>query len=131
MTNKIITILSLYKLHNKNIICFDNSRLDNSGDINIIFFNKTGLLCQDSFEFNGYHPRYINNVGRSSKRICFGDYLRNHHFYNIVQKLLILLIFYYIQVYYLCKNLNNQYISYLIIVLIYFYLLHCKLINFF
>jgi magnesium-transporting ATPase (P-type) len=76
MTNKILTIISLYKLHNGKIICFDNSRIDNSGRINIIFFNKTGLLCKDSFEIYGYHPIQINNSGRGVNKISFANYLR-------------------------------------------------------
>ena len=76
ITNKILTIISLYKLRNKKIICFDNSCIDNSGNINIIFFNKTGLLCKDSFEIYGYHPLQINNIAKGINKLSFSNYLR-------------------------------------------------------
>ena len=61
ITNNIMILLNLFRLHNDNIICFDKSRLLNSGNINTIFFNKTGALCHDYFEINGFHPLIGNN----------------------------------------------------------------------
>ena len=61
IAHHIIIILNISRLKNENIICFDKSRLLNSGNINTIFFNKTGTLCSDNFEINGFHPVILNS----------------------------------------------------------------------
>ena len=63
ITNSIIILLSLYRLKKNNIICFDKSRLLNSGNIDTIFFSKTGTLCNNCFEIISYHPVYIYRQG--------------------------------------------------------------------
>ena len=60
ITNTIIIISSIFRLKKEKIFCFDKSRLLNCGDINTIFFSKTGTLCNNIFEITSYHPVYIN-----------------------------------------------------------------------
>ena len=60
LTNSIILILGVYHLKKENIYCFEKSKLLSSSTIDTIFFSKTGTLCENSFEINGYHPIYIN-----------------------------------------------------------------------
>ena len=63
ITNSIILLLSLYRLKKNNILCFDKSRLLNTGSIDTIFFSKTGTLCHNTFEIISYHPAYIHKQG--------------------------------------------------------------------
>ena len=56
----IIIFLSLFNLKNEKILCFDKSKILCSSTINTIFFGKTGTLCENKFEINGYHPLYIS-----------------------------------------------------------------------
>ena len=60
LTNSIILILGVYHLKKENIHCFEKSKLLSSSTIDTIFFSKTGTLCENNFEINGYHPIYIN-----------------------------------------------------------------------
>jgi magnesium-transporting ATPase (P-type) len=60
LTNSIILILGVYHLKKENINCFEKSKLLSSSTIDTIFFSKTGTLCENNFEINGYHPIYIN-----------------------------------------------------------------------
>ena len=71
----IMIFINLYRLQKENIICFDKSRLLNSGQINTIIFNKTRILCQDSLEINSYHPVYYNIQNHGY--ITFKTYSRN------------------------------------------------------
>ena len=75
ITYNILIFINLYRLQKENIICFDKSRLLNSGQINTIIFNKTRILCQDSLEINSYHPIYYNIYKHGY--ITFKNYLRN------------------------------------------------------
>ena len=60
ITYNIIILLSIIRLKSKNIICYDKSRLlNNSGKIDTIFISKTGILCQNTFEIDCYHPVWI------------------------------------------------------------------------
>ena len=60
LTNSIIFLSSLLHLKDKNIFCFDKSKLPISSRINTIFFNKKGILCDNNFEIYGFHSLYIN-----------------------------------------------------------------------
>ena len=61
ITSNIIIFLSIIRLKEENIFCYDKSRLlSNAGKIDTIFFSKTGTLCKKNLEINEYHPVYIN-----------------------------------------------------------------------
>jgi len=60
LTNSIILILGVYHLKKENVHCFEKSKLLSSSTIDTIFFSKTGTLCENNFEINGYHPIHIN-----------------------------------------------------------------------
>ena len=60
ISNSIIILLSVFRLKKNNILCYDKSRLLNSGNIDTIFFSKTGTLCYNNFQINSYHPAYSN-----------------------------------------------------------------------
>ena len=60
LTNSIILNLSVINLKNENIFCFEKFKLLSSSTINTIFFSKSGTLCENNFEINGFHPIYIN-----------------------------------------------------------------------
>ena len=72
ITHNIIIFVNLYRLQKENIICFDKSRLINSGKINTIIFSKTGTLCYDSLEINSFHP--LNFNAHKSGYISFKSY---------------------------------------------------------
>ena len=76
ITTSIIIFLSVNRLRKENIFCYDKSRLlHNSGNINTIFFSKTGTLCENTFEVNGYHPVFINP--KKSNKVNFKTYTQN------------------------------------------------------
>jgi len=60
ITNSIIYFMGIFHLKNENIFCFEKSKLISPSRIDTIFFSKTGILCENNFEINGYHPIYIN-----------------------------------------------------------------------
>ena len=60
ITNSIIYFIGIFQLKKENIFCFEKSKLLCSSRINTIFFGKTGILCENNFSINGYHPIYIN-----------------------------------------------------------------------
>ena len=76
ITHNIMIFVNLYRLKNKNIFCFDKSRLINSGKINTIFLNKSIFLSQNSFEINSYHPVY-SVTNKTNKYLSFRNYLKN------------------------------------------------------
>ena len=61
LINNLILLISSWDLQNKNIYTFDKSKLLSSSNIDTIFLSKTGTLCEDKFEINGYHPIAVNN----------------------------------------------------------------------
>ena len=80
LTHSFMILLGIFRLQGNDIICFDKSRLINSGRINTIVFNKTGTLSNDHLELNGYHIpiisshrsghyTYKNYTGSQSKEI--------------------------------------------------------------
>ena len=72
LAQSIIYISSVNSLKIKNIFCFDKSKLLSSSIIDIIFFCKSGILCDNNLEINGYHPAYINP--HKSNKICYKSY---------------------------------------------------------
>ena len=60
LTNSIIYFIGLFHLKNEKIFCFEKSRLTTPSNIDTIFFGKTDILCDNTFEINGYHPIYVN-----------------------------------------------------------------------
>ena len=64
LTNSIIYFVGIIHLKNENIFCFEKSKLTIPGNINTVFFGKTGILSENKLEINGYHPIYIkaNNI---------------------------------------------------------------------
>ena len=75
LTKSIIIISSLYNLKTDKIICFEKSKILHSCTVNTVFFGKTGALCENNFEINGYHPIYINP--RISNKIGISTYKIN------------------------------------------------------
>ena len=55
MSHSFMILLGIFRLQGNDVICFDKSRLINSGKINTIIFNKTGTLSNDVLELKGYH----------------------------------------------------------------------------
>ena len=72
LTNSIIYFMGIYHLKNENILCFEKSKLTSPSNIDTIFFGKTGILCENNFEINGYHPIYINS--HRTNNICYRTY---------------------------------------------------------
>jgi cation-transporting ATPase 13A3/4/5 len=60
LSHSFMILLGIFRLQGNNIICFDKSRLLNSGRINTIILNKTGTLSNDILEINGYHVPNLN-----------------------------------------------------------------------
>ena len=77
LTNSIIYTIGIFHLKNENIFCFEKSKLTVPSNINTIFFGKTGILCENNFEINGYHPIYINSHRPNS--ISFKTYKSNQY----------------------------------------------------
>ena len=60
ITNSIIVLVTIIRLRNKKIICFDKSRLFNAHKVNTIVFSKIDLLSKSILEIDGYHPVFAN-----------------------------------------------------------------------
>jgi magnesium-transporting ATPase (P-type) len=69
--------MGIFHLKNENIFCFEKSKLISPSRINTIFFSKTGILCENNFEINGYHPIYINPHRANS--ISYRTYKENQY----------------------------------------------------
>ena len=68
LINSISILLGIGHLKKENIFIFEKSKLLCSSNIDTVFIGKTGTLCEDKFEINGYHPisvnhHNINNLG--------------------------------------------------------------------
>ncbi len=50
LTNSIIYFIGLFHLKNEKIFCFEKSRLTTPSNIDTIFFGKTDILCDNTFE---------------------------------------------------------------------------------
>ena len=85
-------------MYKKNIICFDLSRLINSGKINKIIFNKTETLSNNEFMVSGYHP--VSSSLKNKNIIQFLNYSKEQN------KELNLILFNYYQTY--LKSISKQ-----------------------
>jgi magnesium-transporting ATPase (P-type) len=68
LINSIIILLGILNLKKENIFTFEKSKILYSSNIDTLFISKTGTLCDDKFEINGFHPisvnhHNINNLG--------------------------------------------------------------------
>ena len=61
LNNGIIILLGVFDLKKENVFTLEKSKLLTSSNIDTIFMNKTGTLCDDKFEINGYHPISVNH----------------------------------------------------------------------
>ena len=104
LINSIIILLGIWSLKKQNVHTFEKSKLLCSSNINTIFISKTGTLCDDKFEINGFHPisvnhHNINNLGfrtyntNQNKELnlqlvkYYKDYLnKNNDFTNLIYK---------------------------------------------
>ena len=77
VTNSIIYFIGIFHLKNENIFCFEKSKLTSPSNINTIFFGKTGILCENNYEINGYHPISINT--HRSNSIGYRTYKSNQY----------------------------------------------------
>ena len=99
LTNSIIYFIGIYHLKKENILCFEKSKLTSPSNIDTIFFGKTGILCENNFEINGYHPIYINS--HRSNNICYRTYRINQS-----KEMNSTLLKYYKEYLYKCQNNN-------------------------
>ena len=60
LTNSIIYYMGVIHLKHENIFCFEKSKVIIPSKIDTIFFGKTGILCENYYEINAFHPVYIN-----------------------------------------------------------------------
>ena len=74
LSHSFMILLGIFRLQGNNIICFDKSRLLNSGRINTIILNKTGTLSNDILEINGYHVPNLNLHRKG--HVIYNNYLR-------------------------------------------------------
>ena len=100
LTYSIILILGVNQLKNQNIYCFEKSKLLSSSTIDTIFFSKTGSLCENNLEINGYHPIYLNP--HKSNSVSYRTYKINQY-----KEMNLQLLKYYKD--YLYKTQNNNY----------------------
>ena len=61
ITNSIIYYIGIFHLKNENIFCFEKSKILIPGNIDTIFFGKTGILCESDYEINAFHPIHKNH----------------------------------------------------------------------
>ncbi len=72
LINTIILLIATFNLKSENIYTFDKSKLLSSSSIDTLFISKTGTLCEEKFEINGYHPISINH--RNTNNIGYRTY---------------------------------------------------------
>ena len=77
LTNSIIYFIGIFHLKKENIFCFEKSKLTTPSNINTIFFGKTGILCENNYEINGYHPIYISS--HRTNNISYRTYNSNQY----------------------------------------------------
>ena len=101
LTNSIIYFLGVFHLKKENIFCFEKSKLTTPSNINTIFFGKTGILCENNFEINGYHPIYINSY--RTNNISYRTYNSNQN-----KEMNSQLLKYYKNYLYKCQNNSSD-----------------------
>ena len=77
ITNSMIYFMGIFHLKKENIFCFEKSKLTSPSNINTIFFGKTGILCENNYEINGYHPIHINP--HKTNNISYRTYKSNQY----------------------------------------------------
>ena len=77
LLNSFIIFFGIINLKKENIYTFDKSKILNSSSIDTLFLNKTGTLCEDKFEINGYHPISINHFNSSNLGFKTYDFEQN------------------------------------------------------
>ena len=68
LIHETILLLGIWNLKKENVNTLEKSKLLIANNINTIFINKTGTLCNDKLEINSYHPisvshHNLNNLG--------------------------------------------------------------------
>ena len=101
INKNILLYYNAFLLSTKNIICFDLSRLINSGKINKILINKTETLSNNYFTIQGYHP--ISFVSNKKNLIKFLNYNKTQ------SKELNLILFDYYKHYSINKTNNSTF----------------------
>jgi len=77
LINSIIILLGIIKLKSENVFTFEKSKLLYSSTIDTLFISKTGTLCDDKFEVNGYHPICVSH--HNSNTLGFRTYNANQN----------------------------------------------------
>ena len=75
LIHSIIILLGILSLKKENVNTFEKSKLLCSNDLNTLFLSKTGTLCEDKFEINGFHPISLNP--HNPNNLIFGNYNKN------------------------------------------------------
>ena len=60
LIKSIVLLLGVWDLKKENVYTLEKAKLLSSNNIDTIFINKTGTLCEEKFEINGYHPISVN-----------------------------------------------------------------------
>ena len=67
----IIVYYGVINLNKKKICCVDASRQSAAGEINTIFFDKTGTLSEDTLEIDKFHPVYVKQTEKNNFNLYF------------------------------------------------------------
>ena len=101
IAHSFMILLGIFRLQKNGIICFDKSRLINSGKINTIIFNKTGTLTNDMYEINAYHIPNFNL--KKKEHIIYNSYLTSQS-----KEMNVILLNYYKGYLEIKEKLNNS-----------------------
>ena len=77
LTRSLLIMLSIINLKKDNIFCFEKSKIYTAHSINTIVFDKTGILCENKFKINSFHPIYLNP--HKSNKINYKNYNSNQN----------------------------------------------------
>ena len=125
----IIVYYGAINLNKKKICCVDASRQLFAGQLNTIFFDKTGTLSEDTMEINKFHPVYVRQTEKNNynlfiktfstdniSKLCnehlnyYKEYIRNPNFNTTIYMNKRFSI-YFLQTLVTCHNLeriNNE-----------------------